>query len=252
MMVEDPEASRTQELLRDATANEGGNAIEDQGEMEKRHRQSLMANVAGDEADYRAAHLQGARDHYYHKGNWSWFLMVATGAMILLQFALLYPVGLGWLDYTAYDWLLPVLLVQTFGQVTGLAVYAVRYLFSDISNQLPARSKGIPDDSAKRTRGSRRPGTRGSGDIDCLRTTNAVCKSFFREVFARCYIPLESRSPALANWLHSDSRVRPLRVVEWKAATPDVLTSMAIFQFLMSAFSAFQPHWGRVSHSRVY
>ena len=74
--------------------------------------------------------------------------MGVIGAMMLFQFALLFPVGLGWLDYTAYDWLLPVLLAQTFGQVTGLAVYAVRYLFSDISSQPPVRSKRMPGDSA--------------------------------------------------------------------------------------------------------
>lgn len=74
--------------------------------------------------------------------------MAAIGAMVLLQFAILFPVGFGWLDFTPYDWLLPALLVQTFGQVTGLAVYAVRYLFSDISNPSPANSKGMDDTSA--------------------------------------------------------------------------------------------------------
>ena len=63
--------------------------------------------------------------------------MVATGALILFQFELLVPLGLCQLDCTAYDWLLPVLLVQAFGQTAGLAVYAVRYLFSKI------RSSGV-------------------------------------------------------------------------------------------------------------
>lgn len=148
MMDEKTETSPPQGLLRDVPANELEKAIKSQDELEKNYRRSLLARRAGAEADYHATHLQGARDHYYHKGKWSWFLMGAIGAMMLLQFALLFPVGLGWLDYTAYDWLLPVLLVQTFGQVTGLAVYAVRYLFSDISNQASARTKGMADDSA--------------------------------------------------------------------------------------------------------
>ena len=94
--------------------------------------------------EFRAIHLQGARDHYHHKAKWSWFLMMAIGDMVLLQFALLFPVDLGWLDFTLYDWLLHALLVQTFCQFTGLAVYAVRYLSSEISNQSSAHSKGIP------------------------------------------------------------------------------------------------------------
>ena len=148
MMANGPEASRTQDLLSDVPANVDGNAAEELGVLEKLYQRFMAANQADDEADYRATHLQGARDHYYHKGKWSWFLKGVIGAMMLFQFALLFPVGLGWLDYTAYDWLLPVLLAQTFGQVTGLAVYAVRYLFSDISSQPPARSKGMPGDSA--------------------------------------------------------------------------------------------------------
>lgn len=85
------------------------------------------------EVDY--AHLEGIRDHYKHKGNWSTFLMLAVAGMLLFQSFLLCEVGLGRLDFKDYEWLLPALLVQNLGQVIGLAVYAVRYLFSDITNK---------------------------------------------------------------------------------------------------------------------
>lgn len=85
------------------------------------------------EVDY--AHLEGIRDHYKHKGNWSTFLMLAVAGMLLFQSFLLLEVGLGRLNFKDYEWLLPALLVQNLGQVIGLAVYAVRYLFSDITNQ---------------------------------------------------------------------------------------------------------------------
>lgn len=81
------------------------------------------------------AHLQGIRDHYRHKGRWSWLLMFAIIGMLGFQSYILLEVGRGNLDFTKYDWLLPALLVQNLGQVIGLAVYAVKYLFSDISGQ---------------------------------------------------------------------------------------------------------------------
>lgn len=85
------------------------------------------------EAETAYVHLQGARDHYWHKSKWSWFLMAAVGGMLVFQSVLLWKVGLGQLDFTEYEWLLPALLVQNLGQVIGLAVYAVKFLFSDIT-----------------------------------------------------------------------------------------------------------------------
>ena len=70
--------------------------------------------------------------------------MGAIGLMILFQSELLVSVGLAWFDFTAYEWLLPVLLVQNFGQVVVLAVYAVRYLISDIGNRSLEPANGNP------------------------------------------------------------------------------------------------------------
>ena len=81
-------------------------------------------------------HLQGTKEHYSHKKYWSWFLMLAVGSMIVFQSVLLVSVGTGRLDFTGYAWLMPALLIQNLGQVVGLAIYAVRYLFSDISRQV--------------------------------------------------------------------------------------------------------------------
>ena len=80
-------------------------------------------------------HLKGIQDHYKHKGRWSNFLISAIAAMLIFQSVLLVKVGLGVWDFTKYEWLLPALLVQNLTQVVGLSVWAVRYLFSDISNQ---------------------------------------------------------------------------------------------------------------------
>lgn len=49
--------------------------------------------------------------------------------MILFQSGLLFSVGLGWLDFQAYRWLLPALLVQNLGQIIALAYVVVKSLF---------------------------------------------------------------------------------------------------------------------------
>lgn len=89
------------------------------------------------EAQISYAHLKGIQEHYRHKGYWSYALMAAIGLMLVFQIVLLICVGLEVLDFTKYKWLLPALLVQNLGQVIGLAVYAVKYLFSDITGQKP-------------------------------------------------------------------------------------------------------------------
>lgn len=78
------------------------------------------------------AHLQGLRDHYKHKGRWSNFLMLVMAAMIIFQSTLLGMVGAGLWDFTKYQWLLPVLLVQNLAQIIGLAVFVVKALFKEV------------------------------------------------------------------------------------------------------------------------
>lgn len=83
----------------------------------------------------RYAHLRGIQDHYKHKERWSNFLMGVIALMLVFQSVLLVQVGRGAWDLTAYEWLLPALLVQNLAQVVGLSIWAVKYLFSDISRQ---------------------------------------------------------------------------------------------------------------------
>jgi hypothetical protein len=83
-------------------------------------------------AQLEYAHLQGVRDHYRHKGKWSTFLMWVMAGMVVFQSVLLGLVGAGIWDFSAYDWLLPALLVQNLAQVIGLAVFVVKALFREI------------------------------------------------------------------------------------------------------------------------
>ncbi len=92
-------------------------------------------NTLSVESQFKYAHLRGIKDHYKHKVRWSNFLILAIAAMLIFQSVLLVEVGIGYWDFTKYEWLLPALLVQNLAQVVGLSVWAVKYLFSDISNQ---------------------------------------------------------------------------------------------------------------------
>lgn len=123
---------KSQEVL--ASISGGGSPPpSERSRPEKQYKRKTEGDEPAQQMKY--AHLKGVQDHYKHKGGWSVFLMLAVGGMIVFQSILLVCVGLGVLDFTEYEWLLPALLVQNLGQVIGLAVYAVKYLFSDISNQ---------------------------------------------------------------------------------------------------------------------
>lgn len=87
------------------------------------------------DAERAWAHLKGLQDHYRHKKNWSIFLMVILGGMIGFQWILLAMVGWSEWDFTKYEWLLPILLVQNLGQIIGLAFVVVKSLFKDMDSR---------------------------------------------------------------------------------------------------------------------
>ncbi|MCO7736450.1 hypothetical protein NJB95_07475 [Brucella intermedia] len=75
------------------------------------------------------AKLSAFQSHHQSKKQWSNFMIFIMGMLILFQMVLLMMVGWGWWDFTKYDWLLPMLLVQNFAQIVGLALVVVRSLF---------------------------------------------------------------------------------------------------------------------------
>lgn len=75
------------------------------------------------------AKLKAFQAHHDNKGRWSVFIMVAMGAMIFYQSVLLGLVGAKVWDFTAYEWLLPSLLVQNLAQIITLAAIIVKALF---------------------------------------------------------------------------------------------------------------------------
>jgi len=96
-------------------------------ELEYTYDDHFQKLQIGGEKDY--AKLQGLKDHFRHKKNWSWFLMALMAFMVGFQSFLIYMVGAKHWDFTGYDWLLPTLMVQYLVQIVGLAVFVVRSLF---------------------------------------------------------------------------------------------------------------------------
>ncbi|WP_299444486.1 hypothetical protein [uncultured Rhodospira sp.] len=129
------EAGANQSLPRadDVLAEIGENDDSAADELSKYERRYIEEySEASILSELRYAHLIGLHDHYEHKGRWSWFLMLLLFGMVFFQWVLLWFVGEGWWDFTAYEWLLPVVLVQNLGQIIGLAVIVVRSLFKDM------------------------------------------------------------------------------------------------------------------------
>jgi len=100
--------------------------VKAQSKFERKFKDASIAQ----QAEY--AHLAGLVDHYRHKGRWSWFLIVLLLLMVVFQCFLLWKVGLGHWDFTKYEWLLPILLVQNLGQIISLAFVVVKSLFKDL------------------------------------------------------------------------------------------------------------------------
>lgn len=131
-MSDDEQLPKSDEVLKGIVmpAKAGSSGI---SKPEKEYIRRVQSISVDGQVQY--AHLRGIQDHYKHKGRWSNFLIAAIAAMLVFQSFLLFQVGTQKWTFVEYDWLLPALLVQNLAQVVGLSVWAVKYLFSDISNQ---------------------------------------------------------------------------------------------------------------------
>jgi len=94
----------------------------------------LSFSVDASRAERAYLHLSGLDDHYRHKKKWSAWLLALIICMMIFQSATIVLVGLKWLDFAEYKWLLPALLVQNLAQVVGLAVFVVKSLFKEMKD----------------------------------------------------------------------------------------------------------------------
>lgn len=75
-------------------------------------------------------HLQGISDFYRSRRQWSGFLIGCIAVSLLFQMVLTFLVGFKILDFTQYQWFLPIVASENFVQIVGLAIIVLKWLFS--------------------------------------------------------------------------------------------------------------------------
>jgi hypothetical protein len=72
---------------------------------------------------------------------WSVFLIIWISSLLIFQIALTGLIGGGRLDFTKYQWFLPAVVAQNFGQVIGMGYIVVRFLYPMGSPAAAAKKK---------------------------------------------------------------------------------------------------------------
>lgn len=83
------------------------------------------------EAVAKAVEIEGRRKYFSLRDRWSNTIIIWISALILFNCAVTIAVGLGGLSYPNLEWFITAVLVQTFLQIVGLGLIAVKYLFSN-------------------------------------------------------------------------------------------------------------------------
>ena len=90
---------------------------------------------AKEESDEAKHHIDGVRKFYNMRTKWSWFLLGCIAALLLFHIGLTIGIGVGVLDFSKYQWFLPLVIVENFAQIITLAVVVVKFLFSEPKRQ---------------------------------------------------------------------------------------------------------------------
>ena len=86
-------------------------------------------------ADYRnraeseRIELGGRQQFYELRGRWSAWLLVWITSLLLFQVVLTVAIGLKLLDFTGYNWFLPMVVAQNFLQIVGMGIVIVNFLY---------------------------------------------------------------------------------------------------------------------------
>ncbi len=83
-----------------------------------------------EESVFVKVHLDGLISFYKLRCRWSTFILICIGVLIVFQIALTFLVGMKMLDFSDYQWFLPLVVTENFVQVIGLALIVVRFLFN--------------------------------------------------------------------------------------------------------------------------
>ena len=83
------------------------------------------------DATEKAVEIDGRKRYFLLRDRWSASIVIWISILIAFNIMVTVAVGFKWLDYTGLQWFITAVLVQTFLQIVGLGVVAVKYLFSD-------------------------------------------------------------------------------------------------------------------------
>jgi hypothetical protein len=100
-----------------------------------------QANLRRLELDRHVALVARITQFTELRGRWSFWIIVWINGLLLFQICLLFLVGIKWLDYLSYDWLLPAVLLQVFGQIVGMGFVVVKILYAAaeaVATELPS------------------------------------------------------------------------------------------------------------------
>jgi hypothetical protein len=86
--------------------------------------------LALQQGELERVELDGRRKFYWLRTKWSWAIIGWTSCLIAFNIVLTILVGTKVLDFKDYQWFITAVTIETFLQVIGMGVVAVKFLFS--------------------------------------------------------------------------------------------------------------------------
>jgi hypothetical protein len=83
------------------------------------------------QAEKEWVEVDGRRRFFGLRHTWSWWIIVWITSLILFNIVLTCLVGAATLDFSKYQWFIMSVTVETFLQIVGMGLVAVRFLFSE-------------------------------------------------------------------------------------------------------------------------
>lgn len=97
-------------------------------------RMKKEKELAAHIAERELAHLNGLKNFYFLRIKWSWSIFGFITFLIFFQSILTVLVGCGVLNFEKYPWFVSIFVTENCGQIIGLAIIVVKFLFDKKDN----------------------------------------------------------------------------------------------------------------------
>lgn len=81
------------------------------------------------EAEKELIELDGRKQFFAIRKNWSSWIIASISLIILFHVALVFMTGLGWLNFHDYDRMITAIFIEDFLQIVGMGYVVVKFLF---------------------------------------------------------------------------------------------------------------------------